>query len=327
MKNCPRFSIPCYSANCTDDHCAAWQPESATKMEGEPVTQPKPKDPEPNYLKIAADLDCVFLGTCDFVECGKAGKCVGVSCIHDKMICGAKECCEAGACKEGRSHIKNRGTKSAKESAEVFRANGEAKEPVKTFIPCHSGFHQIGRAGEMCLWVGKESAFRFDPHPPGVWRPFDLALALLGKKSLENSEGHVHANAEAKSLLPPEILNPTIPTLAVEWPDYGIPPLREPWWDTLAAYLAEVKGHVAIYCMGGHGRTGTAASILACKLGWVAHDACPVEWLREIYCKEVVESEEQIRYIESMTGYKVKASPAEKFGLFVYDGGWRGGRA
>jgi hypothetical protein len=81
---------------------------------------------------------------------------------------------------------------------------------------------------------------------------------------------------------------------AVPVRDYGILP------DNIAFNRAnsvkdfvESELKVAIFCMGGHGRTGYFASIVLGLMG--IED--PIELLRTKYCKEVLDTNEQIRAV------------------------------
>src|SRR5690606_13537712 len=58
--------------------------------------------------------------------------------------------------------------------------------------------------------------------------------------------------------------------------------------------------HVGIFCIGGHGRTGY---FTACLLHVIRPDINdPVQWLRDNYCKKVVETSEQVDAIVKFTG-------------------------
>jgi hypothetical protein len=48
--------------------------------------------------------------------------------------------------------------------------------------------------------------------------------------------------------------------------------------------------------MGGHGRTGTTLAILA-HLSGACGTADPVQWVRETYCQDAVETRSQIDYL------------------------------
>lgn len=81
--------------------------------------------------------------------------------------------------------------------------------------------------------------------------------------------------------------------------DYGVLP-EEILIDKateLIGYVASGKS-VAIFCMGGHGRTGYFTSAVLWLLG--VHD--PVQLIRDNYCKKAVESMKQIRQLEWLTG-------------------------
>lgn len=97
------------------------------------------------------------------------------------------------------------------------------------------------------------------------------------------------------------------PCIALDWPDGGAPHVNKDQWRAIVAGVEKINGDVAVYCLGGHGRTGTALAILACLGGVAPDDRCPVEWLRSIYCHEAVETTPQVAYIEQMTGRKVTA--------------------
>jgi len=100
------------------------------------------------------------------------------------------------------------------------------------------------------------------------------------------------------------------------------------YWDLLKDITDYAKSQDAVEinvlaaCQGGHGRTGTILATIAGLTGVSTGD--PVEWLRGIYCKKAVETEEQIEYIANTTGLEVKAEPSyQTGGSFVYkDGDW-----
>lgn len=102
-----------------------------------------------------------------------------------------------------------------------------------------------------------------------------------------------------------------LPTIVkVAWKDHGVPVYGRSFWDALVTdMVAYGQQHgptdMLVVCQGGHGRTGTALAILACLFGAVPEGLCPVAWVREHYCQEAVESTEQLKYIEKVTGRKV----------------------
>ena len=91
---------------------------------------------------------------------------------------------------------------------------------------------------------------------------------------------------------------PTWPADLVAWPDFGLP--EEP--EAAARQIVDAFGRaqrgelVEVGCLGGSGRTGT---VLACMaiLGGVAPGEA-VEWVREAYRPEAVETAEQEAWVE-----------------------------
>ena len=122
----------------------------------------------------------------------------------------------------------------------------------------------------------------------------------------------VRANPQAQAILP-EMLTDynTCPTLDLVWDDFGTPEVDPDWWYELVDFFKEkMNGHVAIYCYGGHGRTGTALAILA-AIGGVVPQGDPVAWVRKNYCQKAVESAPQVRYIKYVTGRQFQSKEYE----------------
>jgi hypothetical protein len=85
----------------------------------------------------------------------------------------------------------------------------------------------------------------------------------------------------------------------VDWPDFGVPADRDALLDALTGLLERARrGEVVeVGCLGGHGRTGTALACLAVLAGL---DGDPVAWVREVYCPNAVETDEQIELVRSV---------------------------
>lgn len=128
-------------------------------------------------------------------------------------------------------------------------------------------------------------------------------------------------------------------TLKLTWPDGTAPSYDAAFWQSLILDLKDFAtkkdASVLVSCQGGHGRTGTALTIIGCLLGLIPEKnekeevVCPVTWLREHYCHEAVEREAQLRYVEKMTGRKVTAEPEKtyttSYGNYTYSGGYQSG--
>lgn len=85
--------------------------------------------------------------------------------------------------------------------------------------------------------------------------------------------------------------------LSINWRDMGAPPLIPEFWRQLHASIVKMQAETALFfCMGGHGRTGTAlAAMLVCNRGYSPKQA--LLEVRESYCDQAVESDSQIRYL------------------------------
>jgi hypothetical protein len=94
--------------------------------------------------------------------------------------------------------------------------------------------------------------------------------------------------------------------------DRSYPNVKREFWEALIEDLkADAPQYALICCMGGHGRTGMAATIVAILAGVVPQDEDPVEWLRNRYCDKAVESQSQIDYITQITGVPIKAKKSD----------------
>jgi hypothetical protein len=88
-----------------------------------------------------------------------------------------------------------------------------------------------------------------------------------------------------------------VPTLNIPWSDYSLPPVRPEFWKELVKILP--IGKVAVGCVGGHGRTGTAiAAILIASKKITAEEA--IEFVRENYCDRAIETSKQEEYLVSV---------------------------
>ena len=91
---------------------------------------------------------------------------------------------------------------------------------------------------------------------------------------------------------------PTWPADLVAWPDFGLP--EEP--EVAARQIVDAFGRaqrgelVEVGCLGGSGRTGTVLACMAILAGVTPGEA--VEWVREAYRPEAVETAEQEAWVE-----------------------------
>jgi len=234
---------------------------------------------------------------------------IGINCTLKGARCYLAACIESGACKLASAAVDRivNSTSASTPSADSTTTGG-VDNTSKT---CHYGLYALGTVGKAKLWVGRAAAVcRWIKGQP---KPVALILNMMGDEPWRKKEetGEVIGNKGARKLLPKSLFDSYEPTpeMIVDWPDFGIPTMDRRWWVRLNAALAKVEGDVILHCQGGHGRTGTAAAILAAMNGWPGKDRCPVEWLRAVYCEKAVECKEQIRYIEDMAECHVTSNP------------------
>jgi protein-tyrosine phosphatase len=106
--------------------------------------------------------------------------------------------------------------------------------------------------------------------------------------------------------------------LVLRWEDYEIPDLPPSIWTALAKDLdafssrnANKTLHVAIFCQGGTGRTGTALAILRNLL--LKEKCDPVDIIRKTYKVTAVETSSQIEYVEYVTGVDSKCTASKTY--------------
>lgn len=91
--------------------------------------------------------------------------------------------------------------------------------------------------------------------------------------------------------------------IAMDWPDGGIPPVLPEFWQAL---LDTVKGNLAVCCVGGHGRTGTALTSLFLAQHKELKNvtlSTAVQYIRNTHCMDAVETDEQVQYLEHLAYY------------------------
>lgn len=159
----------------------------------------------------------------------------------------------------------------------------------------------VMKLGKCLIWAGPANEM---DHQPG-WL---LRIRLTDSLFMYPPSSAVKSNEAALALLSENVTKYQIPsTIDVLWDDYGTPDVRGDWWHYLVRDLKKLDGDVAIYCTGGHGRTGTALSIIA-GLTFVTKGD-PVAWVRKRYCEHCVESFAQINYIQEVLQRNIKSDP------------------
>lgn len=81
----------------------------------------------------------------------------------------------------------------------------------------------------------------------------------------------------------------------IDWDDMQAPALHPIFWKKLLEHLRKTKGKMLVFCIGGHGRTGTALVSLLIAAGWARKKA--LKYLRKNYCHKIVETDAQLKYL------------------------------
>lgn len=122
---------------------------------------------------------------------------------------------------------------------------------------------------------------------------FDLLLNLTGSSFLA---GH--------SIPLPELArwqsSPLVPEIVLDWPDLGVVHLPRAFWIDLIRYLALKRASMLVFCLGGHGRTGTAIASIMTVCGWDSADS--IAWVRANYCPRAIETKQQEEYVRRVAG-------------------------
>lgn len=92
-------------------------------------------------------------------------------------------------------------------------------------------------------------------------------------------------------------------TIYIDVPDYGIPEIQYEFWINLwEGYIKPNKLKVVFACAGGHGRSGMISSIfVAFATGMTGQQA--IDYVRNLYCKEAVETATQEAYVRYIVGH------------------------
>lgn len=178
--------------------------------------------------------------------------------------------------------------------------------------PCHEDATKVFCLGSAEIWAGSRTE---------ILSRWGWAVLISALTTIEAPKCPVAVNADGKKFFPDGLWNyKPPPILSMSWADMGIPALEKSWWKLLAKTLAEKDGKVGIYCQGGHGRTGTALAILGSLGGVIPAEVDPVEWVRGHYCEKACESDEQMDYVERITGRTVLAAPKSPWYSFTKAG-------
>lgn len=171
---------------------------------------------------------------------------------------------------------------------------------------CHNGPINVFNVGNSKIYAG--SQWEIDC---SVLK-FDLFICANGDKGqftslvkLDDTRGLLAATQNEIE----EHLTPSFLTLDI--PDGGAPDIGPRFWKSLVSDIRDKELSIAVYCQGGHGRTGLVLACLAHFGGMVRLKQDVVKFIRGCYCVEAVETTTQINYLKRM-GMSTEELPAFK---------------
>lgn len=149
----------------------------------------------------------------------------------------------------------------------------------------------------MCRHAGNLPVLDFGKckiHAAAYWDlPSTFTADLVIDCAAVSHESVLHVPKGYEDLLA-HVAEKPVPTVKIEWPDHGAPPLAFAFWENLYSLLPD--GKVVVYCVGGHGRTGTALAALH-----IIHYNCgaqvAIDYVKKYHCQSAIETQSQRRYI------------------------------
>ena len=163
---------------------------------------------------------------------------------------------------------------------------------------CHHSIKQVFKVGDMAVCAAAERLIKLE----SIEEPKAVLLNCLGSALRQFRSPRVKAPKGWESL---EDTAPTFPEIVIDWTDYSSPPVGPEFWAKLIEVCKkkEIK-QMVVFCMGSHGRTGTAlAALLLANRDYTDPDEA-IEFVRENHCRKSVESSSQIDYLIKCAGQK-----------------------
>lgn len=148
--------------------------------------------------------------------------------------------------------------------------------------------------GGWSIWAGAA------PDCRGQMENFELLLNLTGDSALA---GHSIPIPELARWQAPR----QVPEIVLDWPDLGIVHLPREFWIDLVGYLSLKRARMLVFCLGGHGRTGTAVACIMAVCGWESTDA--IAWVRANYCPRAIETKRQEEYVRQIAAETPRPEP------------------
>lgn len=160
----------------------------------------------------------------------------------------------------------------------------------------------VYRMGKGEVWAGARMDVNIDRRA-GRLTQFDLVLNCTGDAERQATVPDIAVR------LVPYIKTSQVMELTLAWEDFKLPPVADGFWYELAD-MVRAGMRVLVYCVGSHGRTGTAlSSLLVAGEGLTGWDA--IRAVRRAHCDQSVETKEQEKYVVKLAeGGRPKAAMA-----------------
>lgn len=157
-----------------------------------------------------------------------------------------------------------------------------------TSAHCKHKPQEVLKGDDWSIWAGR----KWDCEDS--LNDFDIVLNLSGTRVSKRHEIPIKALKKWES-------KEKFTEICLDWPDRGTVTLPKQWWTDLHNHIKQNHLRMLIFCVGGHGRTGTAiASLLVTAFGYSPKEA--TEWVWSSYCEEAVETNSQIQYVYDLVG-------------------------
>ena len=184
---------------------------------------------------------------------------------------------------------------------------------------CHSGNNLVFTYGKGGVYAGGWSR---DAKPEDNLAVIDLTASEYDRWQRRNADVQARNDEGTQAFPSANSVNKiNSPWLDLFIQDYGAPwDLDTEFWVSLAEdvkRLLDDGTSVLVCCYGGHGRTGLVLSIL---LGLIRPDLvgqCPIQTIRDIYCKNSTETRGQAEYVYLTLGIDSNALTLNSLGLFA----------
>lgn len=132
----------------------------------------------------------------------------------------------------------------------------------------------------------------------------DLLINLTGSSLYDSRRQPIKQAPERWKALKNCFEQNQIEEIVIDWPDLGVIAADRFFWKELFRLIKEnQKQNVVVFCVGGHGRTGTFVGSLMTVMLEI-HGGRAIRSIRDGYCKRAIETSVQEDYVRRMTAMK-----------------------